>query len=118
MIGEIVRGVISSADASAAGAAATLYRTDGVAFGALAAGQRLVITDAEWVCAAGAGLVKLFSDNDADGVVDAGEELLYMAGSNITSCVERYAKQGKTVKARAAAAGQIDIIFSAYVLNT
>jgi hypothetical protein len=116
MTGDIVRLVLASADASA-GVAFTIYDTRGVAR-VLASTERLVITDGEWVIAAGAGLVTVFSDNDADSAVDAGEELMYLSGANITSCIERYAARGKTVKGRAAAAGQVNVVLAGNIITT
>jgi hypothetical protein len=116
--GEEIRGEFSSADATTAGAI-TWYKPNGAAY-VPASPERIVITDILPAIVSGAGTVKVFSDNDADGVVDAGETLAVLnnASGTIALATEVYAAQGKTVKVKAAAAGQVDIVFSGKITRT
>jgi hypothetical protein len=115
--GDEVKGEFSSADATTA-AVATLYNAQGVAR-PLTTGDRLVITDIFGVAASAAGLVVLFSDNDADGVIDAGERLFPFSGSSSAQLTtELYCKAGITPKVKAAAAGQVDLVFTGVIIRS
>ncbi len=118
--GEVIHGEFNSADARAA-AAVKLYDGDGK-LRALAATERLVVTDVVVVAAAKMA-VNVFSDNDADGAVDDGERILAgsvgdnggIAMSFVTT--PRYCKRGITPKVKSDTAGQVDVVLTGFILT-
>ncbi len=118
--GEVIHGEFNSADARVA-AAVKLYDGDGK-LRALAATERLVVTDVVVVAAAKMA-VNVFSDNDADGAVDDGERILAgsvgdnggIAMSFVTT--PRYCKRGITPKVKSDTAGQVDVVLTGFILT-
>lgn len=118
--GEVIHGEFSSADARVA-AAVSLYDGDGRAR-ALAATERLVVTDVVMVAAAKMALT-IFSDNDGDGAVDNGERILAgsvgdnggVAMSFVTT--PRYCKRGIVPKVKSDTAGQVDVVLTGFILT-
>mgnify|MGYP001601444224 CR=1 FL=1 len=111
--GQEVKFEFVSTDAQTA-AAISIYDWDGVAI-TLGSSERLLITG--WVMVVGSALtINVFSDNDADAAVDAGERMLVgefaaNGGTAIGTIAEGLpAKRGITPKVKASAAGNVNIV--------
>tara|TARA_Y100000310_G_scaffold153134_1_gene152570 strand:+ start:546 stop:905 length:360 start_codon:yes stop_codon:yes gene_type:complete len=116
--GEEVKFEFSSADASTA-AAGVLYNAD-AGVRTLAATQRFVVTSVALLTAV-AQRYDVFSDNNDDDTVDAGERIIgghFAAGIAHSLNTEIYCQLGITPKVLGAAAGQVDVIMTGYILNT
>jgi hypothetical protein len=110
-VGENVHFEFSSADASAA-AVVTIYNNDGGAR-ALAANERLVITDIHASAGGAVGLVDIFNGTGASPAV--GERLFTF---NLAATIgpaypslntPAYCRKGVVPKVKAAAAGQLNV---------
>lgn len=109
--GDKVHGEFTSADASTA-AAIVLYDAQGVVR-TLAATERLVVMSYHIVSGAALTL-SLFSDADADGVVDAGEVVargVFAANGGLSeNSIVHPCPRGKGLKVKASGAGQVDCV--------
>jgi hypothetical protein len=119
--GEVVHGEFSSADAQAA-MPVSLFDGDG-RVRHLAATERLVVTDLMIVADAKMA-VDVFSDNDGDGTVDAGERIAGgVLAANVPLAMSlattpRYCKRGIVPKVKAGGVGQVDVLLTGFILTT
>jgi hypothetical protein len=124
--GNPVRCEFTSANATTA-AAISIYDSDGNAV-TLGADERLMLHHVSGQIAPASGLVvRLISDQDGDGDVDAGD-VLWISASTSSAVGEGgvnvnfhpypiVCPRGITPKIKAAAAGQIDFVFGASIVK-
>lgn len=104
--GEPVQFEFNSADATTA--AVISIRSEGGAARVLAIDERFILRSFTGSIAAAALNAVIFSDNDNDATIDAGEIMAVMGlGSSHGSCLDQAAGLGIVPKVKAAVAGQI-----------
>lgn len=124
--GKVIVGSISNAAINVSASPPTWRDEDGVPY-TLKAGDRLIFYEIHENNRATAKDITMFQDTDADGAIDAGEEIIIMsfaaAGSNEAQFIDGLPSQKinaaatNTIKFLASAAGSVDITVKAEVIR-